>query len=187
MIEVADNFLSPGQWKDLNKVFFDMGHQGITWGYSPTIVAYGEDKITSTGYFVHNFLLEGDKSDFYYAIEPLYHKIMELDYEHYPIVSRVKANLFPRTSTVEQHAYHYDMTAIVEETKEHIPLPHINAVYILNNSDGYTAFEDGSKIASVANRMIVFDGAIKHASTSCTNEQCRISINFNFIPEDSNA
>ena len=54
------------------------------------------------------------------------------------------------------------------------------AIYYLNTNNGYTEFEDGTKIESIANRFFLFDGAIKHASTTTTNALARFNINFNF-------
>ena len=54
-------------------------------------------------------------------------------------------------------------------------------IYYLNTNNGYTLFEDGSKIESVANRLVLFDANIKHAGTSCTDALYRAVINFNFL------
>ena len=43
--------------------------------------------------------------------------------------------------------------------------------------------EDGTKIDSIANRMLIFDGAEKHCSTTTTNVPVRINININYIQE----
>ena len=40
--------------------------------------------------------------------------------------------------------------------------------------------EDGTKIKSVANRMLVMSGAVKHTGSTCTDEKCRVVINFNY-------
>jgi hypothetical protein len=82
---------------------------------------------------------------------------------------RIKCNLYPATETLREHALHVDNDD-----------PHIAAIFSLNTCDGYTKFEDGTKIKSVANRFFFFDGAIKHASTTTTNAPARFNIAFDF-------
>ena len=51
----------------------------------------------------------------------------------------------------------------------------------MNTNDGYTEFEDGTKVESVANRLVTFPANLKHTGTSCTDEKTRIVINFNYF------
>ena len=48
-------------------------------------------------------------------------------------------------------------------------------------TNGYTIFEDGAKVESVANRMITFPANVKHKGTSCSDEKTRVNINFNYF------
>ena len=50
----------------------------------------------------------------------------------------------------------------------------------MNTNNGYTKFENGTKVESVANRMLTFSANMKHTGTSCTDEKRRIVINFNY-------
>ena len=61
-----------------------------------------------------------------------------------------------------------------------------NFILYINDNDGYTRLEDGTKIKSVANRGLYFDASRKHNSTTCTDAAARFNINFNYIgaPED---
>ena len=54
-------------------------------------------------------------------------------------------------------------------------------LYSLNTNDGYTEFEDGSIMKSVANQMCIFDGSIKHRSVTQTDTKVRLNINLNFV------
>ena len=54
------------------------------------------------------------------------------------------------------------------------------SIFYVNTNNGYTKFEDGTKVESVANRMITFPSNMKHTGTSCTDEKKRIVINFNY-------
>ena len=54
------------------------------------------------------------------------------------------------------------------------------SIFYVNTNNGYTLFEDGTKVESVANRMLTFPTNMKHTGTSCTDSQTRIVINFNY-------
>ena len=41
--------------------------------------------------------------------------------------------------------------------------------------------KDGKKVKSVENRVVMFDGEIKHCSTTCTDKLSRIVVNVNYI------
>ena len=55
------------------------------------------------------------------------------------------------------------------------------AIFYLNSNNGYTEFEDGTKVESVANRFVSFPSTLKHRGTSCTDENVRVVINFNYF------
>ena len=40
--------------------------------------------------------------------------------------------------------------------------------------------EDGTKIESVANRVLLFDSSRPHSSTRCTDQKVRVNINLNY-------
>ena len=55
------------------------------------------------------------------------------------------------------------------------------AIFYLNTNNGYTLFEDGTKVDSVANRMVMFNGNTKHTSASHTEgDRFRFVLNINF-------
>tara|TARA_R100000808_G_C2078851_1_gene103470 strand:- start:191 stop:679 length:489 start_codon:yes stop_codon:yes gene_type:complete len=81
---------------------------------------------------------------------------------------RAKINFYTKKSKFIKTAFHVDS----EE-------PHQVALYSLNTNNGYTLFEDGTKISSVENQIIMFDGALKHCSASPTDTNIRINININ--------
>ena len=85
---------------------------------------------------------------------------------------RVKANLYPNTEILHEHPAHVDMK-----------FSHSAAILSLNTCDGYTKLKDGTKIDSVANRMLLFDAGEEHCSTTTTNVLARFNININYIQE----
>ena len=84
-------------------------------------------------------------------------------------IVRIKCNLYPKTSLVEQHPTHFD---------QDYPLK--GAVFYVNSNDGFTVIGE-DKIESVENRVLLFDSSILHSSTSCTNQNARFTINFNYF------
>ena len=88
----------------------------------------------------------------------------------YHSLLRIKGNFYPHTETLKEHAGHRDYL-----------YSNTGALYSLNTCDGYTKLCDGTKIPSVANRILIFDSSIIHNSTTTTNAAGRFNINFNFL------
>ena len=83
---------------------------------------------------------------------------------------RIKINIFPNTETIKEHGLHVDYE-----------WPHKSALFSINTCNGYTKLSDNTKVESVANRMLIFDGRIQHSSTTCSNQPVRMNINFNYF------
>ena len=43
-------------------------------------------------------------------------------------------------------------------------------------------FKDGTKVESVENRIVIFDGSELHCGVSCTDEKARFVLNINYLP-----
>ena len=91
-------------------------------------------------------------------------------FANFKTLIRIKINAYPYTNVVKEHKKHIDF-----EYK------HIGAVFSLNTCDGYTKFADGTKVESIANRIVFFDASKKHQSTTTSNAKLRYNINFNFL------
>jgi len=89
---------------------------------------------------------------------------------------RIKANGTPIYSEIVEKEFHVDM----REPDKSVT-PHRVAIFYINSNDGYTIFEDGTKVDSVANRMVLFPGHLKHAGTTCTNAPLRVVLNIVYI------
>ena len=89
---------------------------------------------------------------------------------------RIKANANPRTEKIVVSGFHQDVSErrLLESEPK-------TAIFYINSNDGYTLFEDGTKVESVANRVVTFPANLKHTGTSCTDKTCRIVINFNYF------
>ena len=94
---------------------------------------------------------------------------------------RIKANLLTRTPNIIENSFHVDM-ADLKEFPEKLK-QWTTSIFYVNTNNGYTKFEDGTKVESVANRMVSFPSNMKHTGTSCTDEKTRIVINFNYYSD----
>lgn len=83
---------------------------------------------------------------------------------------RIKANCYPSTPEMVVHYAHIDYE-----------YPNKGAIFYLNTNNGFTFLENNVKIESVENRLLLFDPQTPHCSTTCTDTQCRINVNFNFF------
>ena len=99
--------------------------------------------------------------------------------DHYDVFNlidgsyRIKANLLPRTSEIEVNRFHTDIQRDSDQ--------YTTSILYMNTNNGYTEFENGWKIESVANRLITFPAGLKHRGTSCTDKKIRVVINFNYL------
>jgi len=165
--QIIDNFLPEEQFKGLYNLITNPNQ--FNWFYNPS-VASADDKDKSHFYFTHTFYEQSvSNSNFFNELKIIWLALKEHDHEMKALI-RSKANLFTKTPTLVEHEMHKDY-----------PFKHKGGLFSLNTCDGYTLLEDGTKIDSVKNRMLIFDGSKDHASTSCTNENVRININFNFF------
>ena len=85
-------------------------------------------------------------------------------------VRRIKGNCYPSTPEIISHDNHYDY-----------PDPHKGAIFYVNNNNGLTVLEDKVEVESIENRLLLFDPTKLHRSTTCTDTQCRINVNFNYF------
>lgn len=85
---------------------------------------------------------------------------------------RIKANLKTRLPEITEQGWHVDFD-----------FPCTTAIFYLSDTDGYTVFEDGTKVECKANRLVEFDSKHKHSGTSHTDEKVRVLINMNYIAE----
>ena len=99
--------------------------------------------------------------------------------DHYDVFNliagsyRIKANLLTRTSEIEVNRFHTD---IQRDSNQYT-----SSILYMNTNNGYTEFENGVKVESVANRLITFPTGLKHRGTSCTDKKIRVVINFNYL------
>jgi len=168
-MEVEDDFLDKTQF-DILQTFMLSGECG--WFFNEDIDYKGAGK--STFQFTHSFYRNNcPSSDHYEKLWPIYEKLNE----NKIILARVKANLLTKTPKIVKNSYHIDLDSLNKQKLKQVT----TSIYYINSNNGYTEFEDGTKIESVANRMLSFPAYLQHRGTSCTDEKRRVIINFNYF------
>jgi hypothetical protein len=106
-------------------------------------------------------------SNFYHIIKPVYEKIKWFS------LLKVKANLIMRSEKIIEHSMHTDFPKKPYKT--------YTGILYINTNNGYTKFDNGKIINTEENKYVEFDSQLKHTGSSCTDEEYRIVINFNYI------
>ena len=165
-IKIIDNFLDDSEHNHLYE--YMMGPM-FNWYYNDEVTTPCFNQSQLNYQFTHCFFREnqGITEDSFNYIVPCLNK---LDIK---ILLRSKSNLNPKTETSQQIGdFHFDYDFDFSKT----------AIYYVNTNNGFTLFEDGTKVDSVANRLVVFNTIKKHVGYSCTDKNVRVVINFNYIP-----
>ena len=119
---------------------------------------------TSDYMFSHVFYQHGEQNSVFFndVVMPLLGKLSFSNF------IRAKLNFYTKKPKHIQTAYHVDF-----------PNKHQVALYSINTNNGYTLFENGDRIKSVANQLVLFDGRLKHCSVNQTDQNVRVNININ--------
>ena len=160
-MQVFDNFLEQSYFDNLSKL---LNSDNFPWYITKDISNKGQyfDKLyyqTHTFFQAHQIM-----SEYFSELKPLFDKLKVKS------LLRAKANLYPAKESLSEHEWHTDFNY---ENK--------TALLYINNTDGYTKFKDGTKVESVANRVLIFNSQKEHLSTDCTNDWARLNINLNYF------
>lgn len=160
--KVIDNFLETEQFLNIKNSILN---PNFSWNLTPSVSNLRENlELTNSYYFTHLFY-----SGFF--IDPncgIFSDILnQLDVKS---IIRIKANLYPSTNDIKYHDQHIDYS-----------YEHCGAIFYLNTNDGFTILSDETKINSVENRILLFDPSELHSSTTCTDDKCRVNVNFNYF------
>jgi len=162
MIEVVDNFLDKDYFDHLKNCVFSTQ---FPWVFCQEVANLGEMN-DDHFFFTHRL---------YDRFEPQSSFVKEIDHllvKHLEIKSLIRArvNLYPNIGRLVEHDLHEDYK-----------YPHKTAVLYFNTCNGYTGFEDGTKVDSVENRVVLFDGSTPHRSTTCTDQKVRIVLSISYF------
>ena len=161
-MKIIDDFLPSYHFNQLQSIIFG---KSFPWYYYPgTVMERGSEIPKGPSQFVSTFYNENRqyKASTFYIIDPV------LSYLNCQELKRVKANLNPKTLFHRKSGYHIDWRNVT------------TAVYYLNTNNGWTEFEKGGKVKSVANRIVIFDSNVEHQGVTCTDKKRRVVINFNY-------
>ena len=189
-IQIHDNFLTQTEYEALYNVF--NSHE-VNWYYDDFINSPIDDDSDYNFQFVHPIYHYNENGPLFLEdSENWYNRLRLIKSSHKklidPILSklnvevllRMKFNMNIRTNEIIESNFHVDIGKSLPYLDLN-PNEYKIAIFYLNNNDGYTLFECGEKIESVANRVVIFDGKLKHCGTSCTNQKNRIVLNINYI------
>lgn len=168
---IIEKFL-PGPMEDELKNVL-LGFQ-FPWHFYPnTNAAELETQEGDAPQFVHGFIQNGKAFSPYATVPNAIMQHMGLDPA---LVIRAKANIVGRELSPLTHPAHTDDQA-----------PHWVFIYYVNDSDGDTCLYDGDKIVHritpKKGRGVIFDGQIRHASSSPVQTPFRCIFNFNLKRE----
>jgi|TARA_Y100001938_G_C7962754_1_gene365183 hypothetical protein len=160
-VKITDNFLDKETFKSIQNLILN---DTFDWYYAKAVTS--EKLIRNEFQFIHIFYQFGKPRKSYCVIEPIIQKINLFS------LVRAKANLLTITPKIKQFDFHTDF-----DDKENLT----TAILYLNTCNGYTIFKDGTKVESFANRFVEFDSKLEHTGTTCTDENVRVVINFNYF------
>jgi len=183
MIKVIDDFCDEAYFQALQDIFVRPNNK-FAWFYHNAVNGKAHDKGEDTFQFVHTLYLgvpviasslAGSPSmiqedPWLRSLSPI---VEALDIT---TLLKIKANCLPRTEKIIEHGLHVDFT---KKEKEVLT----TGILYMNTNNGYTHFEDGTKIKSVANRLITFPCNLLHGGSTCTDESTRVVINFSFYKQ----
>jgi hypothetical protein len=156
---IVDNLLPEQDFFTLKEL---MEGSDLPWFY---ISHVADESDVSDSYFNHTFYANGiPNSNNYSSVVPLLNQI------ECKAIIRVRANLYPSKQEIIEHAQHADF-----------PFDHKAMILYINTNNGFTCLKDGTKIESVANRALFFNGGELHNSTTCTDSPCRINLSINYF------
>ena len=168
-MKVIDDFLPLETFKTVQQFFLS---NQIPWYYNDSIAGINTDldnyQLCYNFFDIQQPFKESCPCKYSQFIRPVLAKISP------KYVLRVKANLRPRTSHMQYCGqFHTDMK-----------INQYTAIFYLNSNNGYTLFEDDTRVFSKENRLCVFHGHTEHAGASCTDQRRRIVLNINYIPNE---
>ena len=157
-VEIVDNFLSDYHFAQIKNLM--ISSEKFDWYYNTGINEKNDRKYQFTHCF---FSLYENRRSIYL---PLFDSaIQKLRVKN---LIRVKANLNPKTFIKEKLGYHTDFKDLT------------TAVYYINSNNGGTKFKCGKFVKSIENRMVIFNSNLSHTGITCTNENSRVVVNFNY-------
>lgn len=160
--EIINNVLSKEDFENIKNFILD---PHFPWNLTPGVTNDKENlPIPASYYFTHQFWNGFHTEPQAQVFAPL------LNFMECKAMMRIKANLYPSTETIVHHDNHCDYE-----------FSHKGAIFYINTNNGLTILEDKIEVNSIENRLLLFDPSRPHRSTTCSDDKCRVNVNFNFF------
>ena len=161
-IKIIDDFMPAEVFKEFENIFKE-----INWRIGNVLTNGVMCDPIDNFMFSHMFYTKfTPQSELYFKyIEPL------LTNMQIKSLIEIKANLTTRTEKIIKHGFHTDYTEVNNS---------FTSILYLNTNNGYTEFENGTKVESIKNRVVTFPISYRHTGTTCTDKPFRSVINFNY-------
>ena len=160
-MKIIENFLKKEDLEDLKGIVLN---EGFPWYMNDGVTWPGDGHIQ----FTHQ-IYKDDKFTSPYTLGGLDIFKKQLKFEK---ILRAKFNLLQKTPDIIEHPFHTDLVEPDKDVK--------TAILYLNTNNGYTKFLNGEKVESIENRLIVFEGGMEHAGSTCTDKRYRAVFNLNY-------
>ena len=165
-IQVIDNYLSEDKFKPIYDHFMGIESK---WHWIDGVVTLGDGFNQFVDIIYDGFQPKSKSFDMLWS---LYER------EQMVALNRIKANLSVRTPEliVYDHGFHCDVRGDESQVSRIT-----TGILYINTNNGYTLFENGEKVESVRNRFVRFSCNMKHTGTTCTDQDKRVLLNFNYV------
>ena len=159
MIEVIDNFLPEKEFKEIQNVICS---DSFPFFYSGTVA--DDDDPPDQYYFIHLFFIHNAPNSSYFNMWDNFLKKINCK-----ALIRIKGNMYIGNQKKQIHKAHRDYD-----------YPHKGCLFYINTNNGATIFE-GKEVLPKENRVVFFEPHKPHSSSICTDQNRRITINFNYF------
>ena len=175
--EIIDNFLTDYEFNHvLENTYTGWRTDELYWNES--IKVLGDDSKDNFQHVHTIYDVYVPRSPVFPQIEFIIQKLRAIS------IYRIKMNKEPLYSERYYSDFHYDFNCSFGTHEKPIGHSHMKTgILYLNTNDGYTEFENGKTVKSVANRFIEFPTNTLHRGVSQTNTDLRYVINFNYFIE----
>ena len=181
-IQIFDDLLTKEEYLPIYQYFVDTktgwNGAGVPWYWVDGIVTVDDGRIhfVSLGYANNQII----NSEMFTVLAPIIERINPM------ALFRIKANLgLPEKlqSISEEETLHTDHYCCDPEPEGYgKKCPMNTGIYYINTNNGYTVFEDGTKVESIANRLVTFPCHTRHGGIPHNDSnKGRIVVNFNWF------
>ena len=175
-VEIYDDFLPQDYFDHLDTQILHKNQ--FRWLFQEKVATNDDDPDDEQFYFICSFFNNLHVEDnFFYQLQPIF------DALEVKSMIRARAIMYMNQGKLIKHAPHIDMD-----------YTHKAALIYMNTCNGYTGivndnwksgddmvFDQGNRVESVANRLMIHDGSVPHYSTTCTDTRKRLVLAINYF------